>query len=101
MANEVPPFKPVVIFHEKGTIARLERYDPRVEVYFNETAYNNEKLFLDWIRQVYIPHIGDEDGMLVMDVATFHKTEGIIQLLKANRILPAIIPPGKLFPLAL
>jgi hypothetical protein len=47
MANGDTPFKPVVIFHGKGTITSRERYDPRVKVYFNETAYNNEKLFSD------------------------------------------------------
>jgi hypothetical protein len=97
MANGDTPFKPVVIFHGKGTVASRERYDPRVEVYFNETAYNNEKLFSDWIQQVYIPYIDDKDSMMIMDVATFHKTEGILQLLKTNGILPAMIPPGKLF----
>jgi hypothetical protein len=32
--------------------------------------------------------------MMVMDVAIFHKTEDILDLLKSNNILPAMIPPG-------
>jgi hypothetical protein len=68
----------VVIFHGKGTVASRERYDPRIKIYFNKTAYNNEKLFLDWIQQVYIPYINDEDNIMVIDVAIFHKTEDIL-----------------------
>jgi hypothetical protein len=45
MADGSTPFKPVIIFHSKGTVATRENYDERVEVHFNETAYNNEKLF--------------------------------------------------------
>jgi hypothetical protein len=78
MANGDTPFKPVVIFHGKRTIASREFYDPRVEVYFNETAYNNEKLFSDSIQQVYIPYINDENSMIIIDVAIFHKIKGIL-----------------------
>jgi hypothetical protein len=35
-----------------------------------------------------------EESMLIIDVATFHKTEDILNLLKANSILPAIITGG-------
>jgi hypothetical protein len=45
MANADTPFKPVVIFHGKGIVASWENYDPRVNVHFNKTAYNNEELF--------------------------------------------------------
>jgi hypothetical protein len=41
----IPCFKPVIIFYGKGTMASRENYDPRVDVHFNETAYNNEELF--------------------------------------------------------
>jgi transposase len=93
MANGDTPFKPVVIFHGKGTVASRENYNPRVDVHFNETAYNNEKLFSQWLKDVYIPYADGDNNMMVMDVATFHKTEGILGLLKSNNILPAIIPP--------
>jgi hypothetical protein len=45
MANGDTPFKPVVIFHGKEIVVSRENYNPRVNVYFNEIAYNNEKLF--------------------------------------------------------
>jgi hypothetical protein len=45
MADGSTPFKPVVIFYGKGTVAKRENYNERVEVHFNETAYNNKELF--------------------------------------------------------
>jgi hypothetical protein len=83
----------VVIFHNKGTVVNRENYNPRVDVHFNETAYNNEKLFSQWLKDVYIPYADGDNNIMVIDVATFHKTEGILGLLKFNNILPAMIPP--------
>jgi hypothetical protein len=96
MANGDTSFRPVVIFHGKGIIASRENYNLRVNVYFNEIAYNNEELFSQWLKDVYIPYIKEEakayeENMLVMNVATFHKTKNILALLKANGVLPAII----------
>jgi hypothetical protein len=45
MADGNTPFKPVIIFHNKGTVATRKNYNERVEIYFNETAYNNKELF--------------------------------------------------------
>jgi hypothetical protein len=97
MANGDTSFRPVVIFHGKRIIASQENYDPRVNVYFNEIAYNNEELFSQWLKDVYISYIEEEakayeESMLVMNVATFHKIKDILALLKANGILPAMIP---------
>jgi hypothetical protein len=35
MADGSTPFKPVIFFHGKGTLAKREHYDERVEVHFN------------------------------------------------------------------
>jgi hypothetical protein len=78
MANGDTFFKPVVIFHGKRTMVSRENYDPRVDVHFNETAYNNEELFFQWLKDVYIPYANGDNSMMVMDVAIFHKTEGIL-----------------------
>jgi hypothetical protein len=48
MADGSTSFKPVVIFHGKGTIAKRESYDERVEIHFNKTVYNNEELSYSW-----------------------------------------------------
>jgi hypothetical protein len=45
MADGSTPFKFVIIFHGKGTMAKFEHYNERVEIHFNETAYNNKELF--------------------------------------------------------
>jgi hypothetical protein len=45
MADGSTPFKPVIIFHGKGTIAKREHYNERIEIHFNEIAYNNKELF--------------------------------------------------------
>jgi hypothetical protein len=94
MANGDTPLTPVVIFHGKGIVASRENYDSRVDVHFNETAYNNEELFSQWLKDVYIPYADGDNSMMVMDVAIFHRTEGILDLLNSNNILPAMIPPG-------
>jgi hypothetical protein len=57
MADGSTPFKPVVIFHGKGTVANRENYDDRVDIHFNDTAYNNEKLFHTWLRDIYQPYV--------------------------------------------
>jgi hypothetical protein len=68
MANGDTSFKPVVIFHGKRTIANRENYNPRVDVHFNETAYNNEELFSQWLKDVYIPYANGDNSMMVMDM---------------------------------
>jgi hypothetical protein len=82
MADGSTPFKPVIIFHGKGTVARREHYDDRVDVHFNETAYNNEDLFRTWLQNIYQLYVtqqacGIEESLIVMDAAAFHKTEAI------------------------
>jgi hypothetical protein len=49
MADGNRPFKPVIIFDGKGTVAKRENYDARVQIECNETAYNNEGLFQQWL----------------------------------------------------
>ena len=62
---------------------------------FNPIAYNNEKLFLKWLNEEVIPcKKPHREFLLVMDVASFHKTNDVNTLLSKSRILPAMIPPG-------
>ncbi|EEU38504.1 uncharacterized protein NECHADRAFT_88606 [Fusarium vanettenii 77-13-4] len=95
--------RPTIIFHgtptdEGGQNYEKEQhlYSPDVDVEFNKTAYNNEELFSSWIDNKLLPLIKDEeeDILLVMDAATFHKTEGIKKKLRDNGISLALIPPG-------
>lgn len=92
--------KPKLIFHgvPGGVIQTAESslYDPRVTVVFNESAYNNEKLFTQWIDEELLQEevLGGRDSLLVMDHATFHKTPEVLKKLRDNNILPALIPGG-------
>jgi hypothetical protein len=74
MADGSTPFKPVIIFHKK-TIDKREHYNERVEVHFNETAYNNEKLFYSWLKNTFEPYVTEtakagETSLIVMDAAS-------------------------------
>jgi hypothetical protein len=100
-ADGLGRLKPKLIFEgaepPKGKIMQREGhlYHPGVTVEFNPTAYNNEKLFLKWLNEEVIPCKREHrEFMLVMDVASFHKTDDVNALLKESKILPAMIPPG-------
>jgi hypothetical protein len=103
MANGDTPFKPVIIFYGQGTVLAKEQpyYDLRVEVYFNPTAYHNEEIFLKWLEDVYQPYIannahGEEESLVIMDAAAFHKTPAVMKFLYEAEpfMLIALIPPG-------
>ncbi|KFA53377.1 hypothetical protein S40293_09395 [Stachybotrys chartarum IBT 40293] len=57
-------------------------------------AYNNEILFQKWIDNEFLVLTEQQDHLLVMDVAAFHKTEGILDSLQKNKITACLIPPG-------
>jgi SAP domain/DDE superfamily endonuclease len=91
----------ILIFHgtpseEGGRIWKEEShlYAPDIIVKFNNTAYNNEKLFAEWIREELGTLYPGEEILLAMDVARFHCTDSIMTELKSANILPALIPPG-------
>jgi hypothetical protein len=101
MADGSTPFKLVIIFHGKETVVTRENYDERVEVHFNETAYNNEELFHAWLRDIYQPYViqqarNNEESLIVMDAALFHKTENILDFIRNSEppMTIALIPPG-------
>jgi hypothetical protein len=91
--------KPKIIFHAAvdGKVANSEevaKYDPRVTITFNPTAYN-EDLMIQWIKEELTTVLTPEsDNLLVMDVARFHYTPDIKIQLKAGNILTAMIPGG-------
>lgn len=96
-ANGIPRILPKLVFHGKpdGLIRKKEShlYDPRVTVEFNNTAYNNGDLFNKWIDEELAIAING-DGLLIMDHASFHKTESALKKLRSYSILPALIPGG-------
>jgi hypothetical protein len=87
----------------KGPFWRKKKpyYNSRVEVHFNPTAYHNKKIFLKWLKDVYQPYIaenihGEEENLVVMDAAAFHKTPAVIKFFHeaSPLMLIALIPPG-------
>jgi hypothetical protein len=101
IADGSTPFKPVVIFYSKGTVASKENYDNRVNVHFNETAYNNKDMFYIWLCDIYQPYVArharcNEKSLIVMNAASFHKTETILDFVRQAEplITTALIPPG-------
>ena len=97
-ADGVARVKPKLIFHgvPGGKIWREEHqfWDPRVTVELSESAYNNEQLLTKWMEQELFESLPDSDSLLVMDSASFHKTDDVKKLLRDRGITLAIIPPG-------
>jgi hypothetical protein len=101
MADGSTSFKPVIIFHGKETVAKRERYNEKVEVHFNKTAYNNKELFYNWLKNNFEPYIAetaeaDETSLIVMNAASFHKTEAILDFIRNSKapMTTALIPSG-------
>lgn len=97
-ADGVQRLKPKLIFHGSPTGPLYEEekpfYSSEVTVEFNSTAYNNEESFLRWIRTELADILHGKEHLLVMDVASFHKTESVLKELKDRGVTPAMIPPG-------
>lgn len=101
-ADGIQRIKPKLIFHgvagPTGRIYQQEghRYSNEVTVAYNATAYNNEELFEEWITEELSPLLGDNraDNLLVMDVASFHKTPAILQKLRDLHVTTTLIPGG-------
>ncbi|KAI2636786.1 hypothetical protein GGS21DRAFT_489549 [Xylaria nigripes] len=88
---------PTLIFHGKGTVVISTEgslYHKRVNVQFNKSVYNNKIPFERWIRSNLAEYTEKKDCLLVIDVASFHKTPCIKTALKENNVTAAHIPPG-------
>ncbi|RPB00518.1 hypothetical protein L873DRAFT_1564006, partial [Choiromyces venosus 120613-1] len=108
-ADGIARIKPKIIFHgksgDRGVIRQKEQHHwhPGVTVEFNETAYNNEELFLRFIDEELIPALQKAPGtisdntresLLLMDVAGFHTTPEVLQKLHSASITTSLIPSG-------
>ena len=102
-ADGIHRIPPKIIFHGKPTEAggQIEAnegmfYNLDVTVAFNDTAYNNESLTIEWIKEP-VPLTGvstDNPLLLDLDCAAFHKTDEIRALLKRHHVEVAMVPPG-------
>ena len=87
-----PPAKGGSIFSKEN-----DKYHPDVIVNFNEKAWNNGALFLEWITQELIPIMKPTEidpVLLAIDCVSFHKTPGVLETLKANHGQVVMVPPG-------
>jgi len=95
-ADGIPRIPPMIIFH--GTGRRLgrekERYDPRVLVEYNPTAYMNNTLFEHYITNHLLPVLGGQPTLFAMDLMGSHTTPAVLELLSQHRIIPSFIPAG-------
>ena len=103
-ADRIPRIRPKLIFHRKATNkdSKIEEreshlYHKGVTVYFNSTVYNNKELTIQQIDSELIPSlqpVAQNEVLLALDAATFHKTPEILQKLRDNHIITALVPPG-------
>jgi len=89
---------PLILFKGKGIGASIQRemllYDPRVVVKFNPTAYANSKNIQEWIEEQLISALEGQPALLALDLFCGHKTDNILDILKAHDIILSAIPAG-------
>lgn len=99
--------RPLIIFKGKSSYTgtrsayyqnkrdeEMSHYDSRVIVRWNETAYANATLLIEWITSFLVPVMPSGPKLLALDIAKFHCTEPVLQTLRDNDIIPSIIPAG-------
>ena len=72
----------------------MARYDARVDIRWNESAYSNSALLVEWIKEVLVPALPPGPRLLALDVAKFHSTDEVLHTLRSNNIVPSMIPAG-------
>jgi len=63
-----------------------------VIVKFNPKAYANTKIFLEWLKEQFIPVLNDQPTLLALDLFGEHKTPEILDTYLANDIIVSMIP---------
>ena len=87
--------KPMVIFKRKTNIR--EKMTDKVIVCYNEKGWMNEKLMCQWLQTVWRSrpqNFFHTKSMLILVCMTAHKTSEVLELMKRNDVIPAIIPGG-------
>lgn len=89
---------PLIFFRGKGVGGSILRefglYDLRVKVKFDPTAYANSENMEEWIEEQLVPALSGRPGLLALDLFGGHKTDNVLDLLKAHDITVSIIPAG-------
>ena len=70
--------KPALIFRRKGRMANeeKEKYDKRVDAYFQQNAWMDEEINMQWVQGTLIPGIGNdkEEKVLFADNVGFQQS---------------------------
>jgi len=97
-ADGIPRVKPLIFFRGKGVgptiLAEKRLYDSRVVVKFNPTAYANSSNMLEWLDEQVVPILEDQPTILAMDLFAAHRTEEVLDTLRAHDITVSVIPGG-------
>jgi len=82
------------MFYQRKREEESLRYHEGVAVLWNETAYANSDLLVDWINKMLVPALPPGPRLLALDVAKFHSTEEVLTTLSSHDIIPSMIPAG-------
>lgn len=81
-------------YFQKKRQDEIARYDSRVAIKWNESAYANAGLLVEWIEELLVPALPPGPRLLALDVVKFHSTENVLHTLRSNSIVPSMIPAG-------
>ena len=81
-------------YYQQKRDEEMSQYNERVIVRWNETAYANADLIVEWITDYLAPALPPGPRLLALDIAKFHCTNSVLQTLREHDITPSIIPAG-------
>ena len=95
-ADGIPHTPPMIVFRGKGlriTSKEQEQWDKRVVVKFQENAWVDETVGLQWVQFIWRQRTF-EPRLLILDVHKAQKTPAFLRALGLRHTTPAFIPPG-------
>lgn len=95
-ADGIAQTPPMIVFRGKGlriTTTERKQWDKRVVVRFQENAWVDENVGLQWIQGVWRQRTF-HPKLLVLDVHKAQKTPAFLRALSLRHTTPAFIPPG-------
>jgi len=97
-ADGISRVKSLVFFRGQGIGASIQVekqcYNPRVVVKFNTKAYANSTTIVEWLDDQVIPVLEGRPTLMALDMFGSHKTEKVLDTMRAHDITLSIIPGG-------
>jgi hypothetical protein len=97
-ADGIPRVQPLIFFRGKGLgttiLTEMREYDSRVIVKFNPKAYANSENMVQWLDEQVVPILDCQPTLIALDLFGGHKTDEVLDTLRANDITVSIIPGG-------